>query len=270
MSNQTQNNSDILNLESLIKQYDTLLIQYNQVQTDYINYLKSGESNSDLVSVKGSTYWGQSSISSSNVANVRQCSALCSSTKGCSGATYNINSTTQNNCFLRSGDGEIIAGTGNQYAIIPQKKEYLTTLQKLNSQLLQVNNEIVNFIQTNKNIFTKEDNKGLEKYNLLNKNYEHLKTEGVNILNQLSQFQSIDEIQNQSELVVNKNYSIYVLLMFVVFICIFIVSKIVIGSNDEKITSNMSAFALIFAVFIIVFIIFLIIRFFQRRQINFF
>jgi hypothetical protein len=36
----TQTESTILNLESLTAEYDALLLQYNQVQTDYVNFLK--------------------------------------------------------------------------------------------------------------------------------------------------------------------------------------------------------------------------------------
>lgn len=284
MSNQiqNQNNSNLLHLESLVKQYDTLLIQYTQVQTDYINYLKISVSTSQqpgttttntttkLANIKGSTFWGSSGISSSNVPTVGQCSALCSSTTGCTGATYNSNSGTQNNCFLRSGDGQIIAGTNDQYAIVPQNKEYLITLQNLNAQLTQVNSEISNIIQTNNKIFSQQNGNRLEKYNLLQQNYQQLKGEGDKILSELSQFQSLDEKQNQSELVVNKNYYSYVVLLFLVLICVFFVGRILTTPGNDKTEANINVFALIFAIFIITFIVFMIIAFFQRRQFNFF
>ena len=275
--NQNQNNSNMLHLESLIKQYDTLLIQYTQVQTDYINFLKvngsttqSSGTSKNLVNIKGSTFWGSSGISSSNVPTVGQCSALCSTTSGCSGATYNSNSGTQNNCFLRSGDGQVISGTSNQYAIVPQNNEYLLTLQSLNGQLMQVNSQIASFIQTNNKVLSQQNSERLEKYNLLQKNYQNLEVERIKILSELSQFQSLEEIQNQSELVVNKNYYSYVVLMFLVLICIFFVGKIFISPGNDKTEANMNVFALIFVIFIITFIVFMIVAFFQRRQFNFF
>lgn len=275
--NQNQNNSNMLHLESLVKQYDTLLIQYTQVQSDYINFLKvngsmgqSSGTSKNLVTIKGSTFWGSAGISSSNVPTVGQCSAVCSSTAGCTGATYNSNSGTQNNCFLRSGDGQVISGTSNQYAIVPQNKEYLLTLQSLNAQLMQVNSEISSFIQTNNKVLSQQNSDRLEKYNLLQKNYQKLEVERVKILSELSQFQSLEEIQNQSELVVNKNYYSYVVLIFLVLICIFFVGKIFISPSNDKTEANMNVFALIFVIFIITFIVFMIVAFFQRRQFNFF
>ena len=276
MPNENQNNSDILHLESLVKQYDTLLIQYTQVQVDYINFLKSnsriGQSNStpNLVSIKGSTFWGTSAISSSNVSSVGQCSALCSSTNGCSGATYNSNSGTQNNCFLRSGDGDVITGTSSQYAIVPQSKEYLLTLQNLNAQLIQVNNEIILFVQTNSTMFSTQNNDRLEQYKLLQQNFEQLEQERIKIATELLQFHSLNEIQGQSELTVTKNYYSYILLLFLVIICIFFVGRIVINNNNDKMEANMNVFAIIFIIFIITFIVFMLIAFVQRRQINFF
>jgi hypothetical protein len=277
MSNASQNNSNILHLESLIKQYDTLLIQYTQVQTDYINYLKISvtksqptTTTSNLVAIKGSTFWGNSAISSSNVQNVGQCTAVCSATSGCTGATYSTNSGTQNNCFLRGGDGDIIAGTNNQYAIVPKNKEYLNTMQNLNSQLLQINGEIMQIIQTNKNSPSTENNDETQRYELLQKNLKELEGEREKILSDLSQFQSLDEIQTQSTLTVNKNYYSFVLLLFLVLICIFFVSKIVLTSDSEKSEANMNIFVIIFSIFVITIICFMLVAFVQKRQINFF
>jgi hypothetical protein len=279
MSNENQNNSDILHLESLIKQYDIILIQYTQVQTDYMNFLKvnvitsqtqTNSSNPQLVSIKGSTFWGTSGISSSNVSSVGQCRALCSSTSGCSGATYNSNSGTQNNCFLRSGDGDVIAGTTSQYAIVPKSKEYLLTLQNLNAQLMQINNEINSYIQKNSTLFSTQNNDSLDRYKVLQQNFEQLDKERIKIATELSQFQSLNEIQLQSQLTVTKNYSTYILLLFLVILCIFFVSRIVISSDNDKKEANMNVFALIFVIFIITFLVFMLVAFVQKRQLNFF
>jgi len=278
MPNKNSNNSDILHLETLIKQYDTTLIQYTQVQNDYVNYLQNSSSsqrnrtnNPNLVNVKGTTFWGSSAISSSNVSSVEQCSALCSRTSGCSGATFNKGTTNQNNCFLRSGDGDVITGTTNQYAIISKSKEYLLTLQNLNGQLLQINNQIISFIEKNDTTFASQNAEILTQYNLLKKNYSALDIERKNILRRLSQYQSIDEIQTQSELIVNKNYYNYILLIFIVVICVFFTGKMFIdSSNNISNGNNINVFLLIFIIFIISFVILWIILSLKKRQINLF
>lgn len=244
--NQNQNNSAILNLESLTKQYDTTLIQYNQVQSDYINYLQknptSGQvensgTTSNLVSAPNSAFWGTTGVLTTKVSSVSECSALCSKTPKCSGATYNDTNNNQNNCWLRGGDGTIITGTSNQYAIISQAKSYLKTLEKLNIQLINFSNEIMKILKTNKNVFIEQDNKRFEKYALLQENYAKLEKERRHILKQLLKHQTIEEKQNQGELVVTSNYYNYVLLLIIVLMCVFILSKIVvilIGANSTS------------------------------------
>jgi hypothetical protein len=266
--NQKQNNSAILNLESLTKQYDTTLIQYNQVQSDYINSsLQNTQSSSqpqlqttssNLVNIPNSTYWGTIGISSSNVSSVDKCSALCSKTPGCSGATYNVTNNNQNNCWLRGGEGSIIAGANNQYAIIPQAKSYLKTLEKLNVQLINLNNQIMNILDTNKNVFLAQDNERNQKYAILKENYRRLENERRIILNQLLQHQTIEGKQKQGDLVVTMNYYNYVLLLIIVFICVFILSKTVIVLIGENVASSPnSPIAYISFIFLTCFIIFL-------------
>jgi hypothetical protein len=271
---QNQNNSAILNLESLTKEYDTLLIQYNQVQSDYINYLQQnpsstqqgqGQNTTTLTSIPNNTFWGTSGISSSNVSSVEQCSALCSNTPGCSGATYNATNNNQNNCWIRSGDGIIVPGTTNQYAIISKSKEYLLTLQTLNSQLIDVNSKIIQFMQNNKNTFLEQDNDRNNKYILLVKNNSMLEEERNNILLQLSQIQSINEKQTDGELIVTKNYYNYILLLVVALICIFILSKIYIGTASENAGETINILSTIFFIFIICVVVFIIYYYFQNR-----
>jgi len=274
--NQKQNNSAILNLESLTKQYDTTLIQYNQVQSDYINSsLQNTQSSSlptqspsqpqvqttssNLVTIPNSTYWGTIGISSSNVSSVDKCSALCSKTPGCSGATYNVTNNNQNNCWLRGGEGSIIAGSTNQYAIIPQAKSFLKTLEKLNVQLINLNNQIMNILETNKNVFLAQDNQRNEKYALLKENYRKLEKERRMILKQLLQHQTIEGKQTEGELIVTMNYYNYVLLLIIVLLSVFILSKTAVILISENVTSSSnSTFGYISIIFFVCFIIFLL------------
>ena len=275
MGNESTNNSIILNLESLIKSYDTLLIQYNQVQTDYINHLQlqinsaSGSQNINLSNIKGSTFWGTSGLTSTNTSSVEQCSALCSNTPGCSGATFSLlgGNNNQTNCWLRSGDGIIIAGNADQYAIVTQNKQYLLTMNNLNTQLVDVNGKIMQIFQENNNIFTEQHDERSIKYNLLKQNYDILERERINILDKLSQFQSIDEKQNQSTLIVDKNYYNYILLLFIVLICIIILSRIMINSKTENSGSNISIIGIFVIIFFISFLFFLVYSYSHNRRI---
>jgi hypothetical protein len=265
--NQNKNQSAILNLESLTKQYDTTLIEYNQVQTDYINQLESqqssiqaepGVTSSNLVTVPNSTFWGTKGISSSNVSSASDCSALCSKTPGCSGATYNVTNNNQNNCWLTSGDGSIIRGSTEQIAIIPKEKKYLETLEKLNIKLIHFSDKIMTLLRINKNVFLEQDEERFSKYALLRENYKKLEKERKNILEQLLKYQTIEEKQNQGELIVTRNYYNYVLLLIIALICIFILSRtavVLISQNTGSSTDN--NFGLLIATFLSCLLIFL-------------
>jgi hypothetical protein len=247
---QNQNNSIILNLESLTKEYDTLLMQYNQVQSDYINYLGKtpsaihagkGETNANLSIIPNSTFWGSSGISNTNVSSVDKCSALCSKTPGCNGATYNVTNSSQNNCWLRSGDGMVITGTNEQYAIIHKSKEYLLTLQTLNSQLIDANNKIMEVFKKYQSI-QEQDTEKKNKFYLLKQNYEKLEKERLNILKQLENYQTIESKQMQGELIVTKNYYNYILLFILVLFCLFILSRISIAFLKPYVVTNNNNF----------------------------
>lgn len=234
-NNENSTKSNILDLESLTKKYDTLLIQYNQVQSDYINSLNN---NNDLTSIQSSIFWGSGKINNSDssidssIDTLEKCSALCSKTSGCTGATFNKTDYGDPKCWLRSGDGEIITAGPNNYAIIPIAKKYLLTLKGLNRQLTETNNKILNLIQNNKYDYAAQLDERSKYYNLLKKNYDSLESERLNILDKINAFETLDDAQKNSTLKVNKNYGYYILLLLLAIICIFFVSKIVISANN--------------------------------------
>jgi hypothetical protein len=270
--NPNSNNPTMLNLESLTKNYDTLLIQYNQVQNDYINYLQQnpsiiqqGKTNLNLVNVPNSTFWGATTLSTSNASTVDKCSALCSNTPSCTGATFNVTNNTQNNCFLSGGDGMVIGGSATQYAIIPKAKQYLITLETLNSQLISTNSQIIQFFQTNKSVFASQDNERVQKYNLLKENYAKLEEQRLEILNKLLDYQTIEEKQHEGELIVKKNYYNYVLLLFIALLCFLILSKTVINSVSQNGSTNNKSGYYTLLIVLIILLLFVVISYFYRR-----
>ena len=85
--------SIIMNLEELKSRYNNLLIQYKQAVANYVNYLKNngGQTSNSLnfINVQGQAFWGTSGITSLNTNSINTCQATCSSTPGCTGATFN-------------------------------------------------------------------------------------------------------------------------------------------------------------------------------------
>ena len=245
-------------------------MQYNQVQSDYMNYLqllsKNGEISSKLTTLINSTFWGAGGLLSTRVSSIEQCSALCSKTPGCSGATYNVtlNNDNKDNCWIRTGDGEVIPGTSEQYAIIPEIKKYLQLLQSLNLQLLYVNNQIIVIFKTNEINFSIQDKERFIKYNLLKENYKKLEQERINISTKLMDQQTIDGKKRQTELNVTKNYYNYLILLFIVLLCFLILSKTIINSFNQTTPPSNDNFGSVILIFVFSFIIILTIAYFYK------
>jgi hypothetical protein len=207
--------SVILNLESLSKKYDTLLNEYNQVQTDYINSLTKNK-NEELTYINGSTFWGTNQLQTVNIDTLEQCSALCSSTSGCSGATFKKDKSF---CGLRTGDGPIVVGNTTDYAIVPKSKQYLQNLQILNSQMMDINNKILKIINkgdSNVEIQLSKQNK------LLNENYNKLNKEKIEIEKQIQKYETLNQAENIENIIVTKNYYWFVLLLLLVLLIIIV------------------------------------------------
>ena len=321
-----KNESIVLNLESLSAEYDTTLLQYNQVQTDYVNYLNTqandissvgyiygpwvGENipiqaikllngsesiymveqgnytkmvttsgiakyytgiitdynknnwgsytnagsnyllklnpRNNLTNIKGQAFWGSGPINSNtNVTTVNDCEALCSSTNNCSGATFNISNNT---CSLRTGEGDLVSSSDDNYAIIPQNIQYLNTLKQLNKRLTDINEKIIELINKNKPFYDTLSEKENDRSNLLNQNYKQLNKEQIKIAKFLKDSQDLDEAQNEGTILINKNYYKFVFLLIIIIVCIVILIKFSsssgapyvssISNNNEQQTSN--------------------------------
>ena len=216
----SQTHKNMLDLESLTKKYDNLLIQYNQAQVDYANYLNKNSSNSankDLTSIKGSVVFDSGFINK-KASTLQQCVALCSTDSTCKSATFNPIDYAQPQCWLNKNEGNIIPAPGsNNYSIIPKERQLLSNINSLNLQLADVNSKILKFIQGNKNLYTQiMDNRNIQ-------------------FNQINEFEDLDEQQNYTSLSTNKNYYGYLFLVLLFLICLIILSKIII---NKVVTDN--------------------------------
>ena len=144
---------NILDLESLTKKYDNLIIQYNQAQVDYANYLNQTKTPQDLISIKGSVAFDPQMVIK-QASSLQQCIALCSADTACKSATFNPIDYAQPQCWINRNEGNVIATpSSNNYAIISKEKQLLSTIQSLNSQLSDVNSKILQFINSNKQLY---------------------------------------------------------------------------------------------------------------------
>jgi len=242
--------SVILDLESLIKEYDIILTKYKQVQSDYNSYLKNNAT-STLTNIKNSLFQGTNIISNTNVQDINSCSALCSKTTGCSGATFKNISGNIPNCMISGGDGNVLTTYDDSYAIIFVNKNYLLTLEQFNLQLIDISNTIIQTFQDNIDIFTNDDMNRINKYNVLKQNYMQLETQRSNISAQLKNYQSLEGKYNESELIVQKNYYNYILLLFIVILCFLLLTDSFTNFFGQTVLPVLSSYTKIFLIILV-------------------
>ena len=193
--------------------------------------------NLEMSSIKGAAYWGKSGLSQKTTTTLEECKASCANNPSCSGATFNPD---KKQCFLRSGDSEIVGGFPNDYAIVPKGKQLLEIIQKINGRLTQVNKEIQNktsFIETEYGLQLEERT---YKNKELMKQYELLTTERNNIKKMLDEYQTLDEQQIEGDLNIYQNYYSFILLMFLAILFIYILYKF--SGTELSTTSTTTSF----------------------------
>ena len=189
--------------------------------------------NVPMTSVKGTTFWGASPLSQSTLKTVGECEALCSTTSGCSGATYNETSTI---CSLRKGDGDIMTGSSSDYSIVPKSLSLLKIVQNINEKLTQVNNKIQKMSQPIETQFNAEaQQRSTSNTNLIDQ-YNNLVGEREKIQHMLNEYQTLDEQQVEGNIHISQNYYSFILLMFLAILVIFLLYKFSIPSDQSSTT----------------------------------
>jgi hypothetical protein len=235
-----------MDLELLIKEYDTVLLQYNQLNSDYLNYIKNtSEStiNTDFTNIPNSEYSGinTSIVSQNNSSNITTCSASCSTTTGCTGATFNqLAVSGANNCSLKSGDGKISSKI-NSSAIVTKKMYYLARLKILNDLLISINQNIQNYIDNNKSDMasTLENKQSIVQKLFGDLNY--FVNERDSIEKKIKSITDLDNIIDESDYSVYQKYLIFRFLAFIAVLAIFILIYLAFfDSSKSSNTSNTS------------------------------
>jgi hypothetical protein len=241
----------VLELETLTKQYDIILKQYEQNIADYLSFLNEKNATDTFVSMRGQSYWGTKPLTTEKSNTLGKCKILCSSNKNCSGATYD---QTTSQCFLRTGDSQTITSSDNYYAIISKNIFYLTTLQKLNDELTVINNKILEYTKQGYKLYdTINENKELQKNNL-NKNYYKLAKEREIIVQKIKEHETINEDIKITGLKSSSNYYSYLFLILfaIVFVIFLIKFSIPETSFNVKLVFG---FIILFMVFIYFFVL---------------
>jgi len=262
-----ENNSDVLNLESFNTEYKNLLIEYKLAVSNYVNYLKQEVKQPstspnyninapEMSSLKGTAFWGASQLSQSTLKTVGECEALCSTTSGCSGATYNETSTI---CSLRKGDGDIMTGSSTDYSIVPKSMSLLKIVQNINEKLTQVNEKIQKISQPIETQFNAESQqRSSSNINLIDQ-YNNLVVERFKIQKMLNEYQTLDEQQVEGNIHISQNYYSFILLMLLAILVIFLLYKFSMPSAQPSTTFvqnggelGTNAYYMVFGLFLLI------------------
>jgi uncharacterized spore protein YtfJ len=229
----TEINSTSLALESLTMNYSNLLRQYQQAVIDYNSYLTQIGSNdvsaNALGYISSHAFLGGSILSQNIQGNVEQCMATCSATTGCSGATFNIDSS---NCTLFSGQGHAVSSTQNQFAIVPETSILLSNIENITRQLNSVNDQIQSVIKNSHKKNDKEKKDSKREAVKLMKKYDKLNAEREAIKSSIKLHSTLDSDYNEGSLTVSKNYYSFLLLMFIAII--FIIALIQLSTSTLR------------------------------------
>lgn len=237
-----ESESAILNLEILSTTYNNLLIKYKQSVADYINFLSHSKiSDKTLTSLSGQAFWGTGQADSqsayTDITDVNKCAALCLKTPNCTGATFNPTANGQPYCALRTGDGIPVPALPTDYAILPQAKILLINIQTLNTQLTNVNNQILDKIKNSNTLYSEQSVERSEKATALLENYKKLNNERVKIEKMVNEYQHLDQAQTEGNIKINANYYSF-LLLFALSICVIIILYKLSGTSQPSQSSG--------------------------------
>jgi hypothetical protein len=217
-----ESSSIVLNLESLTKNYQTLLIEYQQAVVNYINYIKgktdvSNNNNVDngdaMVTIKGVQYWGTGGISQNNAKTINECKAACVAASGCTGAIYNATDYAQPMCWLRSGESNMRAGKENDYSLIKKEQYLLSIIQSINEKLTAINQQIMEITSAGQPVFETSLQEGQHQNSILINNYKQLTQDREKITQLMNEYQTLEEQQIQGDIKINQNYYSFLLLI---------------------------------------------------------
>jgi hypothetical protein len=214
-------------LQNLSDQFNRLLTQYTDTYEDYINVVSSNDTS--LTTVPNSSFNGQSNISVTNTSSVNNCKTSCTSNTACSGATFN---GTSNRCTLNKGTGTIIPSQQST-AIVQQAMYYSYQLQNLNSQLMTINQQMINISNSSYDKFKQTQQQTQQQGDALKNNYQTLEEERNQIDEMVRQFQTIDAAYENGNINVTSNYYSYIILLIVAIFLILVLLKFSISSEQR-------------------------------------
>ena len=228
----------LIKLETLQKEYEVVLQQYQESVQNYIAVLQSGSTSTDssktFTALKGRTWWGTQGLTEGQVASQEECESMCANSENCSGATFN---PVKRYCWARGGNSSLTPGVDDDYALIPQQKASLIAMKGLNDRLTSLADQIMNTMATVQPAVNQQKEEKNMKQEQLDASYQRLLEQKLVMEKQLQEYNSIEEDYENQDLYAtqeNVSYRFWTLLAAIILI---VTIKKMYGSNSMPINA---------------------------------
>lgn len=184
----------------------------------------------DYIQIKQKTWWGTSEDKTETVNNADECIALCESSAGCSGATFNPDKKL---CWTRKGNSSLSDGMVNDYAILKNSKYELIILKNLNEEMLELSRKImdeINKIKPYVNNFEEETQLNSQ---TINNYYDTLLIHETNINDELQDYYDIQQQYTDSNLFITQQHYLYNIYAVLSLIIIAVTAKKIYESENN-------------------------------------
>ena len=226
----SNSDSDSDDFQSLSDQYNSTLSQYKQMYQNYIQSLKTNDQSGNLVTISDASFWGTSGINSTQESSLNDCVNSCSANSSCTGATYN---NSNQNCYLRKGNGNVITSKSGETAIVSQSLQYSYQLKDLNQQLLDTNKKMTDSLNQSYNSYQKNSYHHQKKNELLQNNNNVLENDKLTIHEMIQEHELLNAADQNSQIVVTQEYAQYIVYLLVVILLIALLLKFSFSSNSQ-------------------------------------
>ena len=206
--------------QTLSNQFNSLLQEYQTTYQSFMDNINSSN-NKNLISLPDFAYNGGNAIDTITDSSVENCQTSCTSNASCSGATFN---SSNNSCTLTSRKGSLLNSSGST-AIVDKGLYYSYKLQQLNSQLMDVNTQLSQSINTNAAGYSQNTQQGQQQNQNLQQNSDVLAEEKKKIDMMILDFKTLNSAQDDGEIEVTMYYYNYIVLILITILLIFLLIK---------------------------------------------
>lgn len=201
-----------------IEEIKALVDDYNVILAKYVAANKSLSSLGSYEMLSNKTISGGHTSFSDMIPTVEACQAKCGDLK-CATASYNSNTK---GCLINN-DGQLVAGSSYDSVIINKQVYYLNQLDNLNTQLTDVNNQIIAKIDTinHDDALTSLHNERIQLKTQLETVQSSLSA-SLNNFTDNSNVLDLEYIRRDEELDTNSRYYIFLLLALICLIALIV------------------------------------------------